>query len=203
MIAAPVGADHDRKTGGRRRRNGRLFAAAAIVGSSSVGIAVALLGSVIAHAKIRGPLTGATWIIALVYAVGELVKKPLPVPTFRWQVPRRWSLYGDGAFSAIFGLCLGAGFLTVVPFVGYYLLISWCFLSQSAVQAGVVMAIFGVMRGAPLMLVAEGTAIACRPASSRGSMAVVRGFGNVHPGLRVARGATLLAFAVAAALAQK
>jgi len=48
-------------------------------------------------------------------------------------------------------------FLTVVPFVGYYLLLAYLYLVADPTTGVVVMAIYGLIRGLPVLLVAVAT----------------------------------------------
>lgn len=91
-------------------------------------------------------------IVSVSYAVGELLRKPLRVPTRHWLVPQRLGNLGDRRFAAVFGVILGAGFFTIVPFIGFHTLVLWSSVALVPLKAALVLMVFGAMRGLPLLL---------------------------------------------------
>jgi hypothetical protein len=94
-------------------------------------------------------------MISSVYAFGEIVGKPIPVPSRHWLVPREWAGLGAKAFSLLFGAVLGAGFFTIVPFVGFYIVVVGCAVLLDPLQSAAVLGSFGAMRGLPVVLAAS------------------------------------------------
>jgi hypothetical protein len=88
--------------------------------------------------------------LAFSLGVAELLGVRTALPSSTWRVPRRWQAYGDRVFSALFGASLGPGFLTAVPFGGYYVLLACMAFVGQPVEAAVVMAFFGFLRGVPV-----------------------------------------------------
>jgi hypothetical protein len=55
----------------------------------------------------------------------------------------------------LFGGLLGVGILTIIPFIGFHLLLAASFLSASPLQAAVGLGVFGLSRGIPVCLVSR------------------------------------------------
>jgi hypothetical protein len=68
---------------------------------------------------------------------------------------------GPYPFSLIFGVILGVGFVTVVPFAGYYVLVGLCFLSRDVTASVAAFAAFGLVRGLSVLVAGWYTAAAC------------------------------------------
>lgn len=90
--------------------------------------------------------------VAAAYGIAAVCGARWPVPTRHWQVPRAWGRHGKARFAVIFGAILGAGFFTVVNFIGYYLLLLICISSADPWRAGAVMVTYGASRAVPLVL---------------------------------------------------
>lgn len=152
MITPPVG--------GARRFDGLrnvvrllLFALAAALSAAVVGVACAFLGWLMSG--IVTSLSTALWlsvgICAAAYGLAELRGARWWVPSREWLIPRRWGRWGSPVFDILFGLFLGAGFFTIVRFVGYYVLLVICVLSRDPVKAAVLMGTFGATRAIPIL----------------------------------------------------
>lgn len=89
--------------------------------------------------------------VSVGYGVSESRKLRWWVPTRHWLVPRRLGTYGSPAFEVIFGLFLGPGFFTIIPFIGYHLLILLCIVTGNAWTGALVMALFGAARSLPVL----------------------------------------------------
>jgi hypothetical protein len=50
------------------------------------------------------------------------------------------------------GMILGAGFLTVIPFIGYYLMLLSCIMIADPLHGSIVMGFFGAARAVPVIL---------------------------------------------------
>lgn len=101
----------------------------------------------------RVTVGGVSCALAVLYTFAALRVIRLRPPTRHWQVPRRWAVYGTPRFELLFGLALGAGVLTVTPFIETYLLLLVCLVLGSAPKAALIMGAFGLARFAPLALV--------------------------------------------------
>ena len=78
-------------------------------------------------------------------------------PTNHWQVPRRWARWPWPSFHVAFGFILGMGWLTVVPFASYYLLVAVLVALASTTTSVLIMTLFGLARAVPLLLIVAGT----------------------------------------------
>lgn len=116
-------------TGGRSRKKMfalvLIFGAGEAVSATIVGALVGVTGIALrelvpGYLVVLGSL-GA--IVAAIYAFFAMRGKHLQVPTSRWVVPAAWSSSGKYRFAFLFGLALGTGFLTIVPYIGFYLLL--------------------------------------------------------------------------------
>lgn len=113
------------------------FTVGSITGAGVIGGLCGMIGTwvVAGRPALVWPLSALLVAFAVAYGLGELFGSALPVPTSHWQVPRHWEAYGRPAFALAFGVLLGAGFITVVPFIGYYLLLGRCALAANPVWA--------------------------------------------------------------------
>ena len=157
MIMSPVGDTGQPGFLGIRRRRALTFTIGAVVSAATMGALLAMLGRV--NAIVSGvtstPGLITICIIEAVYIAADVADIRLPVPTSTWQVPRSWVHHGEATFAFLFGLSLGAGFLTVVPFVGFYSLLISIALVQPPSLAIATMLVYGVVRSAPLIAVAN------------------------------------------------
>ncbi|HXT69961.1 MAG TPA: hypothetical protein VN700_09415 [Vicinamibacterales bacterium] len=77
------------------------------------------------------------------------------VPTGHWLVPRQWTRWSWPAYPMIFGTILGIGWLTVVPFASYYLMIALLLIIGDSTLAVVTMTAFGIARTVPVLLLSR------------------------------------------------
>ncbi len=149
MISVPVGR-------GRKAEIRRLltFLLSVVASASTVGALAGFGGrSIMARERATDlfmPMALAG--ICLLYGTAELKGTKWWVPSRKWIIPQRWALFGNLRFTIVFGLLLGAGFFTVLPFVGYHVLVISCFLHADPVWAGSLMAVFGLARALPVLI---------------------------------------------------
>ena len=153
MITPPVG--------GARRFDGiknvvrlLLFAVAAATSAAAVGGVCAFLGKLVLDTE--SSVSTALWLsvgcCAAAYGLAELSGARWWVPSREWLIPRRWGLRGSPAFDILFGVFLGAGFFTIIRFVGYHVLLVVCVLSRDPLKAAGLMATFGATRAIPILI---------------------------------------------------
>jgi hypothetical protein len=97
----------------------------------------------------------AVGIVSLVYGIADVFGIRLRTPSRNWQIPQNWGAWGYYRLMLAFGFALGLGFLTVVNFVGYYILIAACVLSGSVWLSTLAMTVYGVGRAIPSVIVAR------------------------------------------------
>ena len=176
-----------------------------------VSVALHVLGATAASATfgaslgIVGGLLGAPWgiaglwvlaSIALLYALREGLKLPIPVFDRRRQVPEWWrTFYSPPIAALLYGLGLGVGFLTFLTFGTFVAVTAGALLSGDALTGAVVCAPFGLARALSILVTA-------RVSSGEGAALIVERLdrtGNTAAP-RLANAAVLLALLVVAAI---
>ena len=140
-------------------------ASAYIVGSTAGGAALGgLLGLVgrVAHALTGDPraFVGVLLVLACAAAVAlDLGAFGLRIPTLHRQVNEDWlNRYRGWVYGVSFGFQLGLGVVTIVTTATVYLTFAAAFLvgmSGWAVGGAVIGTVFGLVRSAPILLVAR------------------------------------------------
>jgi hypothetical protein len=91
-------------------------------------------------------------LVAVCVIAGLLDFLGARVPTGHWLVPRQWARWPWPAYPMIFGTILGIGWLTVVPFASYYLVVALLLIIGDNTLSVVTMTAFGIARTVPLLL---------------------------------------------------
>jgi len=174
-----------------------LFTLGAVAGAAAVGGACGAMGvPIVALGKDAARVSWSIAVIAAsIYGVAELSGVRLPVPTRHWQVPQAWARHGAPAFAATFGVLLGAGFFTIVDYLGYYLLLGRCALSASPSTGVAFMAAFGAARAAPIALAPILSWLRGRHYDYAKATELNNWLITFDPHMRLIRGVTLLGFA--------
>lgn len=131
-----------------------LFCAAAIGAGGAVGAVCGAFGGIllVAPSPVRIGVAVVLAIVALIYGLGEVFGMPLPVPQRSREIPARWAWYGQARFAVVFGAMLGAGFFTIIPFIGYHLLLTTCVLLADPVRGSALVGLFGATRTLPALV---------------------------------------------------
>lgn len=198
MITSPVGGTRWNGYRSRHSSNAVRFLLGGACGSAIVGgVAAVSIRWVVRFPGATNVGLLVITIVCVAYAIGDLVGRPLRVPSRAWLVPRRWGDMGDTWYAITFGLVLGAGFLTVSPFIGLHVLVVWCALSLSAANSALVLTAFGVMRGLPVVLTARAVRRE-RSYSSNMQLGIIEGYASADRNVvRQMRIASLLGSGVA------
>jgi hypothetical protein len=123
--------------------------------AATAHVAAMLLGSattaalLLLTARVAGPLPGAA--VCAVCAMAALAlpgESRLRLPGSHWMVPRSWARFGYSGYSALFGLALGAGFVTLLPSAGWYGVIAVAQAGSPWWTAFAVLLAFGAARAA-------------------------------------------------------
>jgi len=132
-----------------------VYVLASTAGGALVGLVLGLLGTAVYRVV---PGLSAAWpvllvgLLALLYGLHEAQLLRLPHPERGWQVPnawiRRWPLGG----TALFGLILGTGLFTFIPFTSYYVVLAWEAGTGSLVLGTLLGAAYGLLRGLPVLV---------------------------------------------------
>lgn len=134
-----------------------MYGAGTTVGAALLALMVGMLG-----AGLRALLPGLSvelgvgvlGVAALVFALHELNIVRLPAPQVGWQVPASWMRRSRLLGNTLYGLVLGAGIFTFIPFASFYVLLALELVVgmvdlRAAVMLGMV---YGIMRGLPAIL---------------------------------------------------
>jgi hypothetical protein len=131
-----------------------VFVAAATASAATVGAITGWLGSLVL--RITPELHFYSLIglagVSITYGTAELHSAKWRVPSRTWIIPKRWALLGNVPFAFAFGSVLGAGFLTIITFIGYHVLLISCFSLADWRVGGELMSIFGLARALPVLL---------------------------------------------------
>ena len=143
---------------GERGRNNRFvvaasfFIAGSLLGGAAAGFAAGGIGTLIVP---RGPMVDGA-VIALLALIGAALDARLGglrLPTIKRQVDERWlQKYRGWVYGIGFGLQLGTGLATIVSSAAVYLMLVAALLTRSIAAGAVIGAIFGVVRGASILL---------------------------------------------------
>jgi hypothetical protein len=73
-------------------------------------------------------------------------------PSRCWLIPLTWSLLPPLVFPALFGAILGAGFLTVINFIGYHVIVGAAIATASPRDALILFGMFGFTRAMSVLI---------------------------------------------------
>ncbi len=131
---------------------GLLYIAASVLGGTLVGVSVSLLGGLI-RPWLPGPLVIlALALLAAAYGLHELGRWHLPHPERAWQVPNEWIVQRPLFGAIAFGLILGTGLFTFIPFTSFYLLLAWQALLAPPALGAALGAAYGLARALPVLV---------------------------------------------------
>ena len=101
-----------------------------------------------------GWVTALFGVVALLFALKELNIIRLPALQVGWQVPASWMRPSRALGNTLYGIVLGAGIFTFIPFASFYLLLMWEVAAGAAsLQAAITLGmIYGFFRGLPAVL---------------------------------------------------
>ncbi|MEP6775262.1 MAG: hypothetical protein ABJA50_06660 [Chloroflexota bacterium] len=128
-----------------------------MLGATLFALLMGLIGQGL-HALLPG--LGFAWVTALlgvlafIFALKELRIIPLPSLQIGWQVPASWMKPSRALGNTLYGIVLGAGVFTFIPFASFYLLLlleisAGAVSLQAALTLGV---IYGFFRGLPAVM---------------------------------------------------
>lgn len=131
-----------------------LHTAGSSISAFIVGLALGGLGGVLGAAQGRSRF----FVLAAVstaYALREAGVLRLPLPSLKRQVPDWWrTFFSPPVAATLYGLGLGAGFLTFLTFGTYAAVISAAVVSGDPLVGGIICAPFGIARGLSMLVAA-------------------------------------------------
>jgi hypothetical protein len=131
---------------------GLLYLLSITAAGAATGALVGALGGVVRAVVPWPALLVLVGVLALAYAGHEAGRWRLPQPQNAWQLPNEWIVRWPLLGSVIFGLVLGAGVFTFIPFTSFYLLLAWEALLGRADWGAALGAVYGLTRGLPVFL---------------------------------------------------
>lgn len=143
---------------GERGRNNRFAVAAgflvagSLLGGGAIGFTAGALGQLVAPDQ---PTAAAAVIVtlALLGAALDAHVAGLRVPTIKRQVDERWlHKYRGWVYGFGFGVQLGTGLATIVSSAAVYVMVVAALLTRSIAAGTVIGLIFGLVRGASILL---------------------------------------------------
>jgi hypothetical protein len=130
---------------------GASYIVASTVAGALVGAGVGWLGSL---ARLVVPFAAVLVVVvllAIAYALHESGILQLPRPERRWQVPNAWAVRWPILGVVAFGLTIGAGIFTFIPFTSFYVLLAWELLLANPWAGALLGAAYGLARGLPVI----------------------------------------------------
>lgn len=151
MVGTIVPIVHGERDSGALPLSGWIHLAGTTLSGAMAGATLGVLGGAI------NPLSGTTLIpvlgfLSAAYGAHELRLVSLPMPQFRRQVPRTWSLLPPRMTALLYGLGLGWGFGTFITSSAFHVVALWSFLSGEAAVGAMLLGTYGFFRGAPILL---------------------------------------------------
>lgn len=129
-----------------------LYAGAAVVGGATIGYISARLGGLLLSRISDAAIVVSLAVTAAAYAIHEFGLIRLPVPSGPWRVPVEWANWPHYVAPVMWGLVLGVGILTAVPFAGYFILLGWVAYIADPHYGLAVGALYGFARAVPLLV---------------------------------------------------
>ncbi len=134
-----------------------MYTAGSVVGAALLALLLGWVGQGL-HALL--PWFSYSWAVgilglfALIFALKELNILKIRTLQIGWQVPASWMRPSRVLGNTLYGIVLGAGIFTFIPFAGFYLLLMWEIAAGAvSLQAAVLLGmVYGVARGVPAIM---------------------------------------------------
>lgn len=128
-----------------------LYTIAAVISSSFTGFIAGILGKITGMSSLsKGVLI--VGIVSVLYGLNELGAIKLPMPQRKWQVPVSWIIQRKYFGSFLYGLTIGAGYLTYITYSGFYIWILLTFVLGDPLKGALFGAIYGFGRCITLII---------------------------------------------------
>lgn len=134
-----------------------MYTAGSMVGAAALALALGLVGRGL-RAILPGVGYGLAVVLlgfaALLLALHELNILRFPTPQIGWQVPKSWMRWGRMVGNTLYGIVLGMGVFTFIPFASFYVLLG-IELVVGAVDlraAAAIGLVYGALRGLPAVM---------------------------------------------------
>lgn len=173
------------------------FAGAATVAGLALGAGIWTIAQVLEPIGARHLALVVAALTGAFYGASEILRLRWRLPERRWQVPQRWGLAGRPLYMAAFGAILGVGFLTYIPYAGYYVLIMLMFGLADLTYVLLGALVFAWARTIPVIGMSLGSAAFTPTTRMARAVALSEQVVRLSGLLTLPRGALLLAAGVA------
>ncbi len=142
-----------------------IYTVGQVVGAASTGLVLGAAG-IWVHKRFAWETRTLEIVLGFLAGIGALhdVKLlPFRLPSRRWQVPQSWKRFHPSVMATFYGLGVGLGVVTRIPFASFYLVLFACGGLASLPVAAGIMALYGATRAGTVALVARGQGFAAKP----------------------------------------
>lgn len=130
---------------------GTLYILASMLGGALLGAAMGSAGAGLRQVVPFATLAAGAAVLAAAYSLHEAGWLRLPQPERRWIVPNAWIVRRPLLGAAAFGIILGAGVFSFIPFTSFYLLLAWEILVAHPAAGALLGAAYGLARALPVI----------------------------------------------------
>ncbi|MCM3719441.1 hypothetical protein [Fictibacillus phosphorivorans] len=127
-----------------------LYTVAAALSSGFTGLIVAFIGETLNLKVIEWSLL-IVGIISILYGLREVGYIKLPMPQRKWQVPVSWIINRKYVGAFLYGLTIGAGYLTYITYSGFYVWLLLALYLGNPLYGFILGIIYGLGRSLPLI----------------------------------------------------
>jgi hypothetical protein len=121
--------------------------------SAVVGYGIGLVGLLFRQATGWTPPLWIAGALALLFSLREVGVIKFPIPQRKWQVPISWVHKHRYLGSLAYGVTIGLGYLTYIPYPGFWILQAISFLSATPWVSTLLGALYGLGRALPVLTV--------------------------------------------------
>jgi hypothetical protein len=134
-----------------------MYTIGSVIGAMALSLVLALIGRGVYTVL---PGVGFQWAVgilgvaSLVFALKELNVIKLWTPQIGWQVPKSWMKHSRLLGQTAYGVVLGAGIFTYIPFASFFILLAWEAVAGAvSIPAAIAIgAVYGAVRGLPAII---------------------------------------------------
>jgi cytochrome c biogenesis protein CcdA len=148
---------HGARTIIERHRTLLMYSCGSLVGAALTGAMAASCGSLFfsrfpQYRRVSAIVLAA---VSLLYLFDEFKILKLPHPQSPLRVPANWRFFGHDLGLALYGLVLGMGVWTAIPFSILYVVIGWCSVIGSPILGAIAFVGFGLGRTLPIVILTK------------------------------------------------
>lgn len=130
-----------------------LYSSGLVGASGAVGYGIGWGGILFSQLAGWMPPLWMAGVLALLFSLRELGLIRFPIPQRKWQVPISWVHKHRYAGALAYGLTIGLGYLTYIPYPGFWILQALSLFSAAPSLASLLGAVYGLGRALPVLAV--------------------------------------------------